>query len=40
MAIYRIESDTLTIAGNEPGNPNAPDGFDAPGAARLEFKRK
>jgi uncharacterized protein (TIGR03067 family) len=40
MAIYRLEGDTLTISGNEPGNPQAPVGFDAPGAACLELKRK
>ncbi|MGD0208003.1 MAG: hypothetical protein ABSC89_10395 [Verrucomicrobiota bacterium] len=31
-AIYRVEGDTLTVTGNEPGNPNVPSGFDAPGA--------
>jgi uncharacterized protein (TIGR03067 family) len=40
MAIYRVEGDTLTIAGNEPGKPDAPAGFDAPDAARIELKRK
>jgi len=39
MAIYRLESDTLTITGNEPGNPAAPSAFDAPQAARMELKR-
>jgi uncharacterized protein (TIGR03067 family) len=40
MAIYRVEGDTLTIAGNEPGNPAVPAAFDAPEAARIEAKRK
>jgi len=40
MAIYQIESDTLTITGNEPGDPAAPSGFDGPDAARMELKRK
>jgi|NGEPerStandDraft_6_1074524.scaffolds.fasta_scaffold76144_2 uncharacterized protein (TIGR03067 family) len=40
MAIYRLESGTLTIAGNEPGNTAAPSAFDAPDAARMELKRK
>jgi len=38
--IYRIEGDILTLAGNEPGNPEVPFGFDAPHARRFEFKRK
>lgn len=40
MAIYRMEGGTLTIAGNEPGKPDAPSAFDAPDAARMELKRK
>ena len=39
MAIYRVEGKTLTIAGNEPGNPAAPATFDAPEAARIEVKK-
>jgi len=31
-AIYRVEGGTLTLTGNEPGNPEVPSGFDAPGA--------
>jgi hypothetical protein len=31
-AIYRVEGGTLTLTGNEPGNPEMPSGFDAPGA--------
>lgn len=40
LAIYRLESGTLTITGNEPGNPAAPSAFDIPGAARMEVKQK
>ena len=40
MAIYRVEGDTLTIAGNEPGNSAAPLTFDAAGAACMTLKRK
>jgi uncharacterized protein (TIGR03067 family) len=36
-AIYRIENGTLTIAGNEPGNPAVPASFDAPGTRMLTF---
>jgi uncharacterized protein (TIGR03067 family) len=39
-AIYEIKDGTLTITGNEPGNPAVPTGFDAPGARKLVFKRK
>lgn len=38
--IYRMEGGTLTIAGNEPGNPEVPSGFDAPDARGGVFKRK
>ena len=37
-AIYSIENGTLKIAGNEPGKPDAPSGFDDTGARRLVFK--
>ncbi len=37
-AIYQIQDGTLTITGNEPGNPVAPAGFDAPGSRKLAFK--
>ena len=37
-AIYRIEKEKLTIAGNEPGIAAMPAGFDAPGAAVVDFK--
>jgi len=40
MAIYRLENGTLTITGNEPGNPSAPLAFDTPDAARIELKRE
>jgi uncharacterized protein (TIGR03067 family) len=39
LAIYRLENGTLTITGNEPGNPAAPSAFDYPDAARIELKR-
>ena len=37
-AIYKIENGTLTIAGNQPGNLDAPASFDAPGARLLFLK--
>lgn len=37
-AIYRVEDGTLTITGNEPGNPAMPATFDAPGARQIVFK--
>ena len=40
MAIYRLESGTLTIAVSEPGNATAPSAFDAFDAARMELQRK
>jgi uncharacterized protein (TIGR03067 family) len=40
IAIYRIKDGTLTITGNEPGNPAAPLAFDSPETARMELKRK
>lgn len=39
-AIYEIKDGTLTVAGNEPGNPVAPASFDAPGARKFVFKQK
>ena len=39
-AIYRLEGSTLTIAGNEPGNPEVPAAFDAPDARRFVLKSK
>lgn len=40
LAIYRIEGGTLTISGNEPGNPEAPAAFDSPDSRRFVFKTK
>jgi uncharacterized protein (TIGR03067 family) len=40
MAIYKIEGDTLTITGNEPGNATVPPAFDAPDSARIEVRKK
>lgn len=37
-AIYRVENGTLTITGNEPGNPAMPATFDARGARQIVFK--
>jgi uncharacterized protein (TIGR03067 family) len=37
-AIYRVENGTLTIAGNEPGKPNMPTGFDDQGARVIAFR--
>lgn len=37
--IYRLEGDTLTVTGNDPGNPNVPSDFDAPGARHFVLKR-
>lgn len=39
-AICRLQDGTLTLAGNEPGNPLVPAGFDAPGARKFVFKQK
>jgi uncharacterized protein (TIGR03067 family) len=39
-AIYRLEGGTLTIAGNEPGSPAPPEGFDAPDTRRFVFKKE
>jgi len=36
--IYRIEGETLTIAGNEPGRPEAPSSFDAPGPRQFVLR--
>jgi uncharacterized protein (TIGR03067 family) len=38
-AIYRMDGDMLIVTGNEPGNPNVPSGFDAPGARHFVLKR-
>lgn len=38
-AIYQIEGDTLTVTGNEPGNPKVPAGFDALGARHFVLQR-
>jgi uncharacterized protein (TIGR03067 family) len=38
-AIYRVEGDTLTVTGYDPGNPEVPSGFDAPGARHFVLKR-
>ena len=38
-AIYRIETGTLTLTGNEPGNPDVPKNFDAPGSRKFVLKK-
>ena len=38
LAIYQIADGTLTMAGNEPGNPNPPPAFGAEGARTFKFK--
>jgi len=39
LAIYQMKDGTLTITGNEPGNPAAPAAFDTPDAARMELRK-
>jgi uncharacterized protein (TIGR03067 family) len=39
MAIYQLVEGKLTIAGNEPGQPEPPKSFDAPGAECVEMTR-
>ena len=39
-AIYLLEGDTLTLTANEPGDPNVPGSFDAPGARQFVFKKE
>jgi hypothetical protein len=38
MTIYQFANGTLNIAGNEPGNPDAPSTFESQGARRFTFK--
>ena len=39
-AIYQVQDGSLTLTGNEPGNPSAPAGFDAPGSRKLVLKHE
>ena len=39
-AIYQVEGNTLTFAGNEPGRPLPPSSFDAAGARKFVFTKK
>jgi len=39
-AIYRIDADTLTLAGSEPGSAEVPAGFDASGCRKLVLKKQ
>jgi uncharacterized protein (TIGR03067 family) len=38
-AIYRIEAGTLTLTGNEPGKPEVPTSFEAPGSRKFVLKK-
>jgi uncharacterized protein (TIGR03067 family) len=38
-AIYKIEAGTLTLTGNEPGNPEVPPSFDTPGSRKFVLKK-
>ena len=40
VVIYKIEDGVLSVAGNRPGETNAPATFDAPGARHFEFKKE
>jgi uncharacterized protein (TIGR03067 family) len=38
-AIYKVEGNTLTLVGNQPGSPFIPAHFDAPGCRKLILRR-
>jgi len=38
--IYKLQGDTFTVAGNEPGDPSPPANFDAPTARKFVLKKK
>ena len=38
-AIYRLEGSELTLTGNEPGNPEVPAGFEAPGSRTFLLRK-
>jgi uncharacterized protein (TIGR03067 family) len=40
MSIYQMANGTLTIAGNEPGNPDAPSAFGAANSRLFKFKKQ
>jgi beta-lactamase regulating signal transducer with metallopeptidase domain len=40
FAIFHFQDGTLTITGNEPGNPVMPANFEMPGSRKLVFKRE
>jgi len=40
FAIYKIDGNALTIAANEPGNPNIPKAFNARGVRQIVVKRE
>jgi uncharacterized protein (TIGR03067 family) len=39
FAIYKLEAGTLTLAGSEPGSPEIPTSFDAPGTRQFIFTK-
>ena len=39
-AIYQIQDSTFTFVGSEPGKPNPPVGFDAPGGRKFVLTKK
>ena len=39
-AIYQIQDSKFTFVGSEPGKPNPPAGFDAPGGRKFGFTKK
>jgi RNA polymerase sigma factor (sigma-70 family) len=39
-AIYQLQGSTFTMAGNEPGKPESPSSFDAPGSRKFVFTKK
>ncbi len=39
-AIYKLEGDTFTVVGNEPGDPSLPASFDAPSGRKFVLKKK
>ena len=38
-SVYKIEGNTLTLSGNEPGSPETPASFDAPGSRTFVFTK-
>jgi hypothetical protein len=40
MTIYQVADGTLTIVGNEPGNPDAPSAFGAANSRLFKFNKQ